>query len=137
MRNLSQYKKLYLSMSIAFLVYIALLIVNFAIKMQSPLLVVFTVIAYFPLFSIVYSMLSHKYYHQFGPPLLIYTIFSAGISILLFCLVAIALQTALNEELGYSLLVILCTIPFVIVSIILVLILLLVFKFTVEKTEKW
>ena len=128
MKKLAQYKKIYSMILIEFLLYIALVIFNFAIRIESTYLLFFTGMGYFPLFSIVYSIFSYKYYKRVMAPFLIYAVLTFGIYILFFCFSMLVAHMKPLEELGYLALLMLATIPFVILSIIVVLILLLSFK---------
>ena len=128
MKKLAQYKKIYLMILIEFSLYIALVIFNFAIRIESTYLLFFTGMGYFPLFSIVYSIFSYKYYKRVMAPFLIYAVLTFGIYILFSCFSMLVAHMKPLEELGYLALLMLATIPFVILSIIVVLILLLSFK---------
>ena len=76
METLSRYKKLFLMILMAFLVYIALLLFGNVIMSftDSARVIVFDVIFYFPLFSILYSIYSYKYYKRFRAPFVIYAV---------------------------------------------------------------
>ena len=135
MKKLAQYKKIYIIVLIAILLHITLLIFGNLIFdiTNNAYVIVFNVICYFPLFSIVYSILSYKFCRRVWVPFLIYTVltvvffvFMFGIS-MFFAEDPLATSSALTLLEGLYLYVFVTAIS-ALVSIAIVLILLLSFK---------